>query len=134
MSAHHLFTRAANVFRMGRRGRGISPSCESRLLVYRPRRTAASKPRPVLPADSLLLLALLEWRKAICHVGCARVGRWKRIQTGSDRISLTALADFHVAWNEVIPDDPYGGRTAGRCGPGVDSGNGYCHGRNLFVP
>src|SRR4030095_1516302 len=107
MSAHCLLTCAAHVFQLGWRSRSIPASPESGILVFRSRRASASKSGVVLAADGLLLLALLERRERICDVGGSGARSWKWIPTRPSGVSLTALADFHMARNQIIPKNRF---------------------------
>ena len=56
-------------FRSGRGCCGAAASSESGFLAFESRWSTSSSPGAVFAVDGVLLLALLEWREAICHVG-----------------------------------------------------------------
>src|SRR5215831_11208888 len=91
-----------NVLGLGRDSGSPVAFGEPGFLAFQPRWAVAAEPRPVFLTDGVLLLALLERRKAICNMGCrgAWCGQW--FPAGPRGFFASAVARFLVGWNKIV--------------------------------
>src|SRR5581483_11123725 len=87
---------------MGGGGRGLSASCESAVLAIQPGWPASPESRVVFAGYGILLLALLDRGEIFRIYRSDRAGDRQRFSSGSDRVSVPALAYFILGRHEIV--------------------------------